>query len=543
VNEKSDVQLLRDYAERRDETAFREIVTRHTDFVYSAALRQVGSAAIASDLAQSVFLDLAHKAAVLTRGRSGSLPESLAGWLHRATRYAALNHLRDTHRRAAIERQAMEQLLIHSEPSTDWEQIRPALDEALDSLGDEDREALLLRYFKNQDFRTVGLALGVSDDAAQKRVSRAVDRLRELFAKRGVTVGASGLVVVISANAVQAAPVGLAVTISTAAAALSGTAIHTATTIGTTKTVTMIIPLIQKAVITAAITSVIGVGIYETRRAASYQAQAQTLQQQQDSLSGDIQQLSQERDEAANKLAAASQWGDQLRLDMAEVSRLRGEVTRLQTASQELARLRTAASKKQPPKSAGGNLIPGATGTPFTFAYADAAPASGGIPPKPDYLVPVSNALMEKTNRLRQLFEQMPEKKIPESKYIDDQRWLGIAKEFNFDTEADIHDAMISLRNGARQTFGLQISAALRKFIVANNGDLPASLSQLKGYMSPPPDESLLARYKLVHSGKFVGVPRGEWGRMAIETGPPVDGDDSMSVQVGLFGVGLVPRK
>ena len=119
----------------------------------------------------------------------------------------------------------MEQLLTNSESAADWEQIRPALDEALDSLGDEDREALLLRYFKNQDFRAVGLALGVSDDAAQKRVSRAVERLREFFSKRNVTIGASGLAVLISANAVQSAPIGLAATISTAAI-LAGTAVQ-----------------------------------------------------------------------------------------------------------------------------------------------------------------------------------------------------------------------------------------------------------------------------------------------------------------------------
>ena len=94
-----------------------------------------------------------------------------------------------------------------------------------------DRDAVLLRYFKNHDLRTVGATLGISDDAAQKRVSRAVERLREFFAKRGVTVGASGLAVVISANAVQAAPVGLALTISTAAATITTATIVSHTTI------------------------------------------------------------------------------------------------------------------------------------------------------------------------------------------------------------------------------------------------------------------------------------------------------------------------
>src|SRR5207245_8141029 len=114
----------------------------------------------------------------------------------------------------------------------------PLLDEAMHALDDTDRAAVLLRYFENKSLREVGAALGASDDAAQKRVSRAVERLREFFAKRGVTVGASGLVVAITANAVQAAPVGLAVTISTAAA-IAGTTIAAAATATATKTIAM----------------------------------------------------------------------------------------------------------------------------------------------------------------------------------------------------------------------------------------------------------------------------------------------------------------
>src|SRR5207247_1267427 len=163
---------------------------------------------------------------------------SLVGWLYRSTRFAALNQLRNDHRRLAHERQAMELLLSNSETAPDLDRIRPVLDEAMDNLSDEDRDALLLRYFKNHDFRDVGLALGLCDDGAQKRVSGAVERLREFPAKRGVTAGASGLVVVISANAVQSAPVGLAVTISTAAA-LAGTTVATTATATATKAIAM----------------------------------------------------------------------------------------------------------------------------------------------------------------------------------------------------------------------------------------------------------------------------------------------------------------
>src|SRR2546430_4411706 len=116
--------------------------------------------------------------------------------------------------------------LLSAGSDVSWEHIAPHLDAALDGLSEPDRDALLLRYFERKSAREIAEILGTSEDAAQKRVSRAVERLRDFFAKRGVTVGASGLVVVVSANAVQAAPVGLAVTLSTAGA-LVGTTIAT----------------------------------------------------------------------------------------------------------------------------------------------------------------------------------------------------------------------------------------------------------------------------------------------------------------------------
>jgi|GEM_PF-1642109 len=330
---KSDAQLLRDYAARGDEAAFREIVTRHTDFVYSAAHRQVESAAVAADLAQGVFTDLAHKARPVSEKISNE--SSLAGWLHRSTRYAALNHLRDSHRRRTNERLAMEQLLTNSESAADWEQIRPALDEALDSLSNDDREALLLRYFKNQDFRAVGRALGMSDDAAQKRVSRAVERLREFFSKRNVTMGASGLAVVISANAVQAAPVGLAVTIS--AAALAGATVSASTAIAVTKTIAM--TTLQKALITATLAAAIGTGIYQAHRAVQLREQVQTLQQQQAPLAEQIWQLQRANDDATNRLALMAEEIAKTKSNNLELLKLRAQVTSLLQSNHELTTL------------------------------------------------------------------------------------------------------------------------------------------------------------------------------------------------------------
>ena len=212
MQKKSDIQLLRDYAEHGHEAAFREIVSRHADVVYASALRQAGSPDLARDITQSVFTDLARKARSLAGTLTGDA--SLLGWLYRSTRFAALNQLRDDWRRHARERLAMQQLDPASETAPEWECVQPVLDEAMAELSDEDREALLLRFFKDRDFRAIGAALGISDDAAQKRVSRALERLRTSLTSRGVTTTAGALSALLVAETVSFAPAGLAATLS-----------------------------------------------------------------------------------------------------------------------------------------------------------------------------------------------------------------------------------------------------------------------------------------------------------------------------------------
>ena len=343
MQDQSDAQLLREFAEGRSEPAFRQIVRRHTDLVYSAALRHVESSDLACDIAQGVFIDLARKARPLTKKMAES--RSLVSWLYVSTRYAALNFLRDDRRRLAHERLAMEQLITNSESAPDWERIRPVLDEAMADLSDQDREALLLRYFKNHDFRAVGHALGLSDDAAQKRVSRAVERLREFFAKRGVTVGGSGLVVIISANAVQAAPLALAGTISTAVTA----ATITTTTIATQTAMHWINIKSMTAIVAAAVAA--ATGTYWL-----HEGEANRLRKEKQSLIAQQEQLTSERDTA---LSAASQKNndiEQLRKEKSELPKLRGEIGLLRRQVLELGKLReenarlgaTAAIKVQP---------------------------------------------------------------------------------------------------------------------------------------------------------------------------------------------------
>ena len=199
-----DIELLREYAEHRSQQAFAELVDRRMNLVYATALRKVGDADLAKDVAQMVFLDLARKAKQLRR------ETVLTGWLYRSTHYAAANVLRAERRRHKRETTAMQLMELNSDGQSVWREVAPLLDEAMRRLSRTDQDALLLRYFEGKSCREVGQALGMSDDALQKRVARALEKLRSFFARKGVKVSVAALVPALAANAVQAAPAGLA---------------------------------------------------------------------------------------------------------------------------------------------------------------------------------------------------------------------------------------------------------------------------------------------------------------------------------------------
>ncbi len=227
-----DQQLLRQYATDGSEAAFGEVVARHVNLVYSTALRQTGGdSQLAQDAAQLVFADLARKAR--------SLPANviLAGWLHRATCFAARQLLRTEHRRHQREQQAVIMNAIESEAAADWEIIRPLLDEALDHLSRADRDALLLRYFEQRSLAEVGAALCSNEDAARKRVSRALEKIRAFLARRGANTTATTFALALSSNAVHAAPAAWAATL--AGSSLASVATPTATTLTILKLMTI----------------------------------------------------------------------------------------------------------------------------------------------------------------------------------------------------------------------------------------------------------------------------------------------------------------
>jgi RNA polymerase sigma factor (sigma-70 family) len=459
-----DRQLLRRYAADGSETAFRELVARHVNLVYSAALRCTGGdAQFAQDVAQLVFTDLARKAR--------SLPENvvLPGWLHRATRYAAAQLLRTERRRTAREQEAVTMNSIlsdtdsdptHRSPTdADWAQIRPLLDQALDELDDDDRDALVLRFFEQRSLAEVGHALGANEDAVRKRVTRALEKLRADLVRRGITTTAATLSAVISVNAVHSAPVGLAAALSTSAVA--GT---TLTSAAATATTSIAMTTLQKTIIGATLAAAIGTGIYEARQASNARAEAETLRQQQVPLNERIQQLDQAFTEATNQVAALRDQNERLNRNSTELLRLRGEVARLRTESrtqeQQMVTNPTEATAK---------------------------------------------LWSERANQLKQYIEQYPNEGIPEFQFLTDREWL-VSVADNWEETPGItreQRALSHVRSQAETLFSYRIQPALRKYTSQNNGQFPAQLSQLVPYCEPVVADLLLQLYEIRKTDVF----------------------------------------
>jgi uncharacterized protein (TIGR03435 family) len=209
-----DMDLVRDYAIGQSEQAFASIVSRHINLVYSTALRQVGDENLAEEVTQAVFIILARKAASLGAGTI------LPGWLYRTACYAAKDALRTQRRRQHHEQEAyMHSTLDAPQTDSTWEQLSPLLDDAMTKLRQDDRDALVLRFFERKSLQEVGVAFGTSEDAAKKRVSRALEKLRRAFAQRGVNSTTAIIGEKISARSIQAAPAALAKVVTAVAVA------------------------------------------------------------------------------------------------------------------------------------------------------------------------------------------------------------------------------------------------------------------------------------------------------------------------------------
>ncbi len=455
MNDQTDSQLLRAFAEHRSEPAFRELVRRHLDFVHSAAQRMVSDPHLAQDVAQGVFIALAKNAAPLADR------PVLSGWLHRTAQNIAAQTVRTDVRRRQREKEAAIMNELCSAPDVSWDEIAPHLDAALGELSEPDRDAVLLRYFEKKSAAEMARQLGVSDEAAQKRVNRAVDKLRAIFAKRKITVGAGSLGILISANAVQAAPAGLAATLS-AAAVLTGTAVHTSTLIAATKTIAM--TTLQKTFVTATVAVLAGAGIYEARQAAQLREQNQTLQQQQAPLAEQIQQLQNSFANATNRLADLA--AENLRLksnpNQTELLKLRGEVTRLNN------QLRQQSAEKSKDST--------------------------------DPTAMTAKALAGRIKLLKDQYAQWQGKNTAELQLLSEEDWFSEVANNELNDDESCRSAMSNLRMTAKKKFSDAINQALNKFTESSGGQLPSNPSELKQYLQPPLD-SILDGYDIAKPG------------------------------------------
>lgn len=481
-----DEQLLRQYAEECSESAFGELVTRYIDLVYSAALRVVcGDAHLAQDVTQKVFVDLARKAQSLSRG------VVLAGWLHRHTCFTAATAVRTERRRRAREQTAMEMRELDDNTESPWERIAPYLDEGLNELNSSDRHALVLRFLKRQDFRSVGSALGISEDSAQKRVSRALEKLRGILNRRGVALTATTLTSILATQAVTAAPTGLAVTVTAAsltAATQTGTTLTLLKLMATTKLRSGILG----AIIVASITTPL---VIQQKAQGRLRDQEEALRQKVDKLAS----LQTEHERLSNLLARAKSSQPVPNEQFNEVLRLRGQVGLLQTAIKELAG----------PK----------TNEPLS---------------RVEVLTSMRQLYLDRVNRLKQLFAANPGQTIPELQYLTDRDWLEFVTYDHSRIEPDDSRAMSGARRKAQIHFAKsELSNALQQYGKSNNGQFPTDLSQLVPYFKSPVDASVLQGWAILPTSSLPAEMRvdGDW---AITQKAPINAELGQRVVVGM---------
>ena len=196
----TDLELLKEYGEGQSQQAFAELVGRHLEWVYGAAVRRVRDRELAEDVAQGVFIALARRARSLGR------EQALSPWLLRVTRCAAISALRAASRRQRHEQKAAAmrpESILNADSDAQWEEVAPLLDDQVLHLGKKDQEAILLRFYERKSLAEVGEAMGIGEEAARKRVERAVGKLREKLSGKGVEVEAGSLGAMVLAHAAE----------------------------------------------------------------------------------------------------------------------------------------------------------------------------------------------------------------------------------------------------------------------------------------------------------------------------------------------------
>ncbi len=455
--------LLADYARDGSEEAFRELVARYIGLVYSTALRLVGGdAQFAEDVTQTVFVHLVRKAHTLP----GEV--MLGGWLHRAACYMAATLVRGERRRQNRERQAMELQALQDHSDANLAQLAPVLDEAIDQLGKKDRLAIMLRLFEQRDLRSIGEALGTSENAAQKRISRALEALRVLLKHRGVALSAGALGTALGTGAASASvPAGLAASVAGAALAGAAAGGSFAGTVLTLLGMTKLKLCLTGAVLAASLAVPL---IVQHQARLHLQAQNERLGRQ----AVEMARLVADNQRLAGLLAQARTGPGFSRDEFAELLRLRGQVGQLRMESRLLAQA------------------------------LDPASAAGG-----DNWADKEGVYAQRLAQFKQWLNEHPAEKIPELQLLADRDWLDAvpAAEHGFDV------AMSILRANAELRVIDRFVGALRRYKKDNNGQFPTEVAQLKPYLDPPVDDAILDRYVILPATNLVPELRcdGDW--------------------------------
>ncbi len=290
-----DAELLRRYIESGSEPAFTEFVRRHLALVYFTAVRgTVGDSALAEEVVQEVFSVAARRARRLI-GHSAPV-----GWLHTTTRHVAARALRRERTRRHYEQQSALHAMITGEGELDWTRLRPVVDEALEDLKANEREAILVRFFEGRAFADLGQAWRTSEDAARMRVDRAMEKLRAALERRGIASVASALATALTAQAAIPAPAGMLATVSGAALAAAAAPGVVATFFTMTTGMKIIAGTAATAVVLAT-----GTALVEHRRADTTELRLATVQRELEGIGAELARAEQRRSAAETAAAEA----------------------------------------------------------------------------------------------------------------------------------------------------------------------------------------------------------------------------------------------
>lgn len=435
----SDSELLQRYVKEGAEDAFTALVSRHFKVVYQAARRQVGGDAHkAEDVAQVVFSELARQAPALC-GRP-----VLLSWLYTTTHFAAAKLRRGDRRR---EQRENEDYLMRSATNDSTSvsvdrDLAAVLDTAMQELPEKDREAVLLRFFQGCSFREVGAMLRVSEEAARKRVSRALADLERVLSRRGVVSTAAALAIALETQAAQ--PVPTAALAAIARAALRDGAAHAAVAGGSAAAAggALVVFMKAKSIVATALLLAAAAGLY-------YQhAQVQDL-----------------RAALASAQAESKRVGQLLSDERRAIS---GE--------------RFSAPAAVPPIA--------------TPAGAAADPA----------IIAALDAWFAKIDRLTAYLKANPQMRIPQMDALTGNDWLDVAKNYAFEAEADYRQALGDLRGKARSKFSDQIGKAVVAAIAASGGQAPDDPLALAPYLPPGFNLDILRQLQRNPSGRVPGL-------------------------------------